>query len=130
MKSRLTLKNIAEEFNVSIATVSKALKDSDDIGYKTRQKIKAYAKQHNYVPNHFALKLKQNKTHTIGVLIPSILNLFFAIDRMQWVSMSQKATAAVQALSKWLNLFASIACLVAMKCKHLHFVLPATCCTI
>ena len=78
MKSRLTLKNIAEEFNVSIATVSKALKDSDDIGYKTKQKIKAYAKQHNYVPNHFALKLKESKTHTIGVLIPSILNLFFA----------------------------------------------------
>lgn len=78
MKSRLTLKNIAEEFNVSIATVSKALKDSDDIGHKTKQKIKAYAKQHNYVPNHFALKLKEDKTHTIGVLIPSILNLFFA----------------------------------------------------
>jgi len=78
VKSRLTLKNIAEEFNVSIATVSKALKDSDDIGYKTKQKIKAYAKQHNYVPNHFALKLKENRTHTIGVLIPSILNLFFA----------------------------------------------------
>ena len=78
MKSRLTLKNIAEEFNVSIATVSKALKDRDDIGYKTKQKIKAYAKQHNYVPNHFALKLKEDKTHTIGVLIPSILNLFFA----------------------------------------------------
>lgn len=78
MKSRLTLKKIAEEFNVSIATVSKALKDSDDIGYKTKQKIKAYAKQHNYVPNHFALKLKEDKTHTIGVLIPSILNLFFA----------------------------------------------------
>ena len=78
MKTRLTLKNIAEEFNVSIATVSKALKNSDDIGYKTKQKIKAYAKQHNYVPNHFALKLKENKTHTIGVLIPSILNLFFA----------------------------------------------------
>jgi len=78
VKSRLTLKNIAEEFNVSIATVSKALKDSDDIGHKTKQKIKAYAKQHNYVPNHFALKLKEDKTHTIGVLIPSILNLFFA----------------------------------------------------
>lgn len=78
MKSRLTLKNIAEEFNVSIATVSKALKDSHDIGYKTRQKIKAYAKQHHYVPNHFALKLKENRTNTIGVLIPSILNLFFA----------------------------------------------------
>lgn len=78
MKGRLTLKNIAKEFNVSIATVSKALKDSNDIGYKTRQKIKAYAKQHNYVSNPFALKLKENKTNTIGVLIPSILNLFFA----------------------------------------------------
>jgi len=78
VKTRLTLKNIAKEFNVSIATVSKALKDSDDIGLKTKQKIKNYAKQHHYVPNHFALKLKENKTNTIGVLIPSILNLFFA----------------------------------------------------
>lgn len=78
MKSRLTLKNIAQEFNVSIATVSKALRDSHDIGVDTRKKIKDFARQHNYVPNHFALKLKEKRTKTIGILIPSVLNLFFA----------------------------------------------------
>ena len=78
MKRRLRLKDIAEEFDFSIATVSKALRDSHDISINTRNKIKAYARQHNYVPNHFALRLKEKRTKTIGILIPSVLNLFFA----------------------------------------------------
>lgn len=78
MKNRLTLKDIAEEFSVSIATVSKALRDSHDIGIDTKKKIKSFAIKHNYVPNHFALKLKDKRTKTVGVLIPSVLNLFFA----------------------------------------------------
>ncbi len=78
MKKRITLKHIATEFNVSIATVSKALKDNYDISSQTREKIQQYALEHNYRPNRFALNLKNKQTKTVGIIIPNILNLFFA----------------------------------------------------
>ncbi|WP_299548339.1 LacI family DNA-binding transcriptional regulator [Seonamhaeicola sp.] len=77
MKKRITLKHIANEFNVSIATVSRALSDSHEISAKTREKIQQYAKEHNYKPNSVALSLLNKKTKTIGVIIPTLLNHFF-----------------------------------------------------
>ena len=56
MKSRITLKNIAKEFGVSISTVSKALKDSHEISEETKERIKAYADYYNY--NHCCLFLE------------------------------------------------------------------------
>lgn len=79
MIRRITLKEIANELNVSISTVSKSLKDSHEIGIETRQKIKAFAKVHNYRPNNIALSLKNRKTKTIGVIIPEIVHHFFSI---------------------------------------------------
>lgn len=78
MKKRITLKHIANEFNVSIVTVSKALKDSHEISSATKVKIQKYAKEHHYKPNSIALSLLNKKTKTIGVLIPNIMNTFFA----------------------------------------------------
>lgn len=77
MPKKITLKEIAKHFNVSIATVSKALKDSYDISKLTRKKIQEYAKSHNYKPNSVALSLLNKKTKLIGVVIPTILNPFF-----------------------------------------------------
>lgn len=77
MKKRMTLKQIATEFNVSVATVSKALKDSHEISISTKEKIKTYAKKHNYKPNSIALSLMNKRTKTIGVIIPTLLNHFF-----------------------------------------------------
>ena len=79
MIRRITLKEIANELNVSISTVSKSLKDSHEIGIETRQKIKVFAKAHNYRPNNIALSLKNRKTKTIGVIIPEIVHHFFSI---------------------------------------------------
>lgn len=78
MNRRITLKEIAKEFNVSIATVSKALKDSHDISVKLRQKIQEFANEKGYIPNIYALGLKDNKTKTIGLILPNILNRYFA----------------------------------------------------
>ncbi len=75
---RLTIKDIAKEFSVSISTVSKALNDSYEISVETKEKIKKYAKENNYRPNFNALSLKSRKTKTIGVIIPNMLNYFFA----------------------------------------------------
>ncbi|CAN5312654.1 LacI family DNA-binding transcriptional regulator [soil metagenome] len=77
MKKKLTLKQIAKELDVSVSTVSKALRDSIEISEDTRQKIKAFAKLYNYKPNNIALSLKNRKTKTIGVIIPEIVHHFF-----------------------------------------------------
>ena len=75
---KLTIKDIAKEFNVSISTVSKAMNDSYEISNSTKEKIQKYAKEHNYKHNFNALSLKNRSTKTIGVIIPTMLNYFFA----------------------------------------------------
>lgn len=78
MKVKATLKQIALEFGVSISTVSKALSDSPEISEATKIKIQEYAALQNYKPNSIAKNLKNQCTNTIGVIIPNILNPFFA----------------------------------------------------
>jgi len=78
MKEKATLKQIAKELNVSVSTVSKALNDSPEISEPTKIKIQEFAKLKNYKPNIIGLNLKNRKTKTIGVIIPNILNSFFA----------------------------------------------------
>ncbi|RRQ50427.1 LacI family transcriptional regulator [Maribacter algicola] len=77
MKRRVTLKQIAKELEVSISTVSKALKNSEEISKDTKEKIQAFAKLYNYRPNNIALSLKNRKTKNIGVIIPDIVHHFF-----------------------------------------------------
>ena len=77
MKPKITLKDIANELSVSISTVSKALKNSDEISKDTKDKIKAFAKFYNYRPNNIALSLKNKRTKNIGVIIPDIVHHFF-----------------------------------------------------
>jgi LacI family transcriptional regulator len=75
---RLTIKDIAKEFNVSISTVSKALNNSYEISTNTKERIQKFAKENNYKPNFNALSLKNRQTKTIGIIIPNMLNYFFA----------------------------------------------------
>lgn len=74
----VTLKQLAEQLNVSISTVSKALNDSEEISKDTIKRVKELAKHYNYRPNRIAVNLKNSSTKTIGVIIPNILNRFFA----------------------------------------------------
>lgn len=77
MKHKITLKKIAKEFGVSISTVSKALKDSHEISLEVKERIQAFAKYYHYKPNSLALNLRNQKTKTIGVIIPEIVHHFF-----------------------------------------------------
>jgi len=74
----VTLKKLAQELNLSVSTVSKALHDNEEISAETIKRVKALAKLYKYRPNKAALNLKRSSTKTIGVIIPSILNHFFA----------------------------------------------------
>jgi LacI family transcriptional regulator len=78
MKSKATLKQIAKELGVSVSTVSKALNDSPEISEPTKIRVQEYAKLKKYKPNSIGLNLKNRSTRTIGVIIPNILNSFFA----------------------------------------------------
>ena len=78
MRNKTTLKQLAAELELSISTVSKALKNSYEINEKTIARVQALAKKHNYRPNRRALSLKSNETKTLGVIIPNILNYFFS----------------------------------------------------
>lgn len=74
----VTLKQLATQLNISISTVSKALHDSPEISPQTINRVKELAKHLNYKPNKTALSLKNSKTKSIGVIVPNILNHFFA----------------------------------------------------
>ena len=78
MKSKATLKQIAKELGVSVSTVSKALNDSPEISEPTKLRVQEYAKLKKYKPNVIGLNLKNRSTKTIGVILPNILNSFFA----------------------------------------------------
>lgn len=78
MRQKATLKQIAKELNVSVSTVSKALSNSPEISEPTKKRVQEFAKLKNYKPNNIAVNLKSKRSKTIGVIIPNILNPFFA----------------------------------------------------
>ncbi|WP_214229431.1 LacI family DNA-binding transcriptional regulator [Pedobacter sp. B4-66] len=79
MKETVTVKTLAKELNISIATVSKALNDSYEISLETKQKVWDLAKKLKYQRNPSASNLRSHKTKTIAVIIPEIANNFFSL---------------------------------------------------
>lgn len=75
--SEVTIKSIAKALKLSPATISRALNDSHEIKQATKDRVLAYAKEHNYRPNTFAKNLKTGKTNLIGVVIPFLSSPFF-----------------------------------------------------
>ena len=77
-KKPISLKDIATEFNVSISTVSRALKDSYEISPELRNRIQAFAKERNYRPSPFAMSLLKNSSGIIGIIVPDLVTYFYA----------------------------------------------------
>ncbi|MGB2341300.1 MAG: LacI family DNA-binding transcriptional regulator [Flavobacteriaceae bacterium] len=74
----LTLKDIAAALNISVTTVSKALKNYPDVSVKTKERVKAYAEKVNFTPNSFAAYLRTHESKTIGIVIPRLNHYFFS----------------------------------------------------
>jgi len=74
----VTLKEIASRLNLSVSTVSKALKDYPDIGVETKKQVRELATSLNYRPNALAINLRMNESKTIGLVIPEIVHHFFS----------------------------------------------------
>ncbi|MBP6686501.1 MAG: LacI family DNA-binding transcriptional regulator, partial [Lacibacter sp.] len=72
-----TLKKIAQVLDISISTVSRALKNHPDISQSTKQKVMELAETLEYEPNAIAVNLRSKNTKVFGVMIPSITNNFY-----------------------------------------------------
>ncbi|MBC1222943.1 LacI family DNA-binding transcriptional regulator [Nostoc sp. UCD121] len=77
-KRRISIEDIARRAGVSHSTVSRALRDNALISPKVREEIKQLAQEMNYVPNAIAQSLQNKRTNTIGVVVTSIADPFFA----------------------------------------------------
>ena len=75
----VNIKKLASILNISISTVSKALKDSHDISKETKERVVALANELNYQPNPHASSLRKAKSKTIAVIIPEIANNYFSL---------------------------------------------------
>jgi len=73
-----TIKEIAQEANVSIATVSRALNFDVRVTEETRGKILRISKELNYKPNLIARNFVKKTSYTIGLILPDISDEFFA----------------------------------------------------
>ncbi len=74
------MKDIARDLGVSIATVSRALKDSPRISAAQKERIQAYAREHNFYPNVIGEALRHSKVQpmkVIGVIIPEFVHYYF-----------------------------------------------------
>ncbi|MCF6223422.1 MAG: LacI family transcriptional regulator [Flavobacteriaceae bacterium] len=78
MKKNATIKDIALKLNISISTVSRALRNAYDINPETKKKVLQLVEELDYEPNLLAKSLVQKKTKTIGVIVPEIDVHFFA----------------------------------------------------
>ena len=73
-----TIKDIAKALGLSTSTVSRALNGSYEIGAETKKLVLEYAEKINYRPNPIALSLKEQKSHSIGVVVCEVANNFFS----------------------------------------------------
>lgn len=78
IKHQITIKDIARILDISVSTVSRALKDHPDISTKTKKAVQDLAKELQYRPNAIALSLKSSKSNIIGIIVPKLVHHFFS----------------------------------------------------
>jgi LacI family transcriptional regulator len=76
---KLRIKDLAKELHLSVATISKALKDSHEISPETKKRVLDLAKQLNYSPNPYASSLRKKSSKTIAVVLPEVADSFFSL---------------------------------------------------
>lgn len=85
-----TLKDIARHLGVSYSTVSRAFDPSSRVGQTTRKRVLDYAEQISFHPNLIAQSLKKSETKTVGIIIPSLDNIFY-IEVLQQIEIALKS---------------------------------------
>jgi len=77
-EKEVTIYDLARKLNISIATVSRALKDDPVVSKKTKKKIFDLAEEMGYRSNHFARNLRNRRTQTVGVIVPRLNSYFMS----------------------------------------------------
>lgn len=77
-RTPVTIKDIAQTLNISVSTVSRALRGMPEIHSDTKSAILKLAEEMDYQPNQLAKNLVGNRTKTIGVIVPALSYYFFA----------------------------------------------------
>ena len=137
MKQRRTsLKDLADKLGVSIATVSRALRNSHEVGEEMTQKVKQLAKELNYRPNPFAQSLRKEAPRVIGVIVPNLVTHYYAavLDGIEdyasklgysviSANSHENHEREAQALDNFLNMHVEgiIACLAQDTTDYSHF---------
>ncbi|MFP3091159.1 LacI family transcriptional regulator [Treponema sp. TIM-1] len=78
-KGQVTLKDIAQALDLSINTVSCALKNRNSISPETVRRVKEKAEEFGYIPNSVASSIRTGYTRTIAIILGDIANAYFAI---------------------------------------------------
>ena len=78
MRGKPTMNEVASEARVSLGTVSKVLNGNSSVAAELRARVLAACEGLNYQRNRIAASLRTRQTHTIGVIVPDILNTFYA----------------------------------------------------
>lgn len=137
MKQRRTsLKDLADKLGVSIATVSRALRNSHEVGEEMTLKVKKLAKELNYRPNPFAQSLRKEAPRVIGVIVPNLVTHYYAAvldgiedyaSKLGYSVISSNShedhEREAQALDNFLNMHVEgiIACLAQDTTDYSHF---------
>jgi len=74
----VTIRDVAREAGVSVATVSRVLNDSGPVRESTRQRVREAARRLHFSPNTTARSLSTSQTKTLGVLLPDVYGEFFS----------------------------------------------------
>ncbi len=77
MHQNSTLKKLAEKLQLSVSTVSRALKNHPDISAETKRRVIELAEVMDYEPNSFAVHLRNKTSDIFGIMVPSINNFFY-----------------------------------------------------
>lgn len=95
--SKVTIKTLAEQLGLSIATVSKALKDSYEISADTKKRVLDLASELSYIPNPYASSLRKQKSGTIAIVLPEVADNFFslAINGIQSIAIQRNYHALI-----------------------------------
>jgi LacI family transcriptional regulator len=135
-KHRTSLKDLARELGVSIATVSRALRSSPEIGAEMQEKVKDLAKRLNYRPNPFAQSLRKEAPRMIGVVVPNLVTHYYAavLDGIEdeagkagysviSANTHEDTAAEVRAIDNFISLHVEgiIACLSQNTTDYSHF---------
>ena len=89
-KSKVSLKTLADELNLSMTTISRALRDCSDIGDKTKKIVREKALELGYIPDSSARSLAVGKTRTIALVIDNLSSPYFSLIVEKMISQLKK----------------------------------------